>query len=164
LDDRQHLAALYARFGPVVYRRCLRLLRDPEDARDATQQIFIRLLRSPRRFEDLDDALPWIHTVTTNHCFNWKRDARRYGGQLDALGSEPEEHGELGDRAEARQLTGQVLSRADAQSREIAVGMLVKEEQQQQVAQRLGVSEKTVQRKLKTFLQNARRFLDRSDS
>lgn len=163
MDDGQHIAELYSRFGPVVYRRCLRLLGDAEDARDATQQVFIRLLKNPRRFEPLDEALPWIHTVTTNHCLNLKRDAKRRGAQLDAMGSDPEAIDGLPDGLEDRQLAQKVLAKADAQTRDIAVGVLVKERQQQDVAKDLGVSEKTVQRKLQRFVENARKLLRRDE-
>lgn len=157
-EDRQ-IAELYARFGPVVYRRCLRLLGDREEARDATQQIFIKLLKSPRRFAELDEALPWIHTVTTNWCLNSKRDARRRGEHLDALGHAETSSVEPHAATEDRQLAARALARADDETRDIAVGMLVHERQQQEVAAELGVSEKTVQRKLKRFLETARKAL-----
>jgi RNA polymerase sigma-70 factor, ECF subfamily len=163
LDDAQQVAALYARFGPVVYRRCVRLLGNTEDARDATQLVFIRLLKNRRRFDSLDDALPWIHTVTTNFCFNWKRDARRRSGHLEALGTDEPLAPGLHEAAEDRQLAQHVLAKTDDETRDIAVGMLVEERQQQDVARALGVSEKTVQRKLRRFLDKAKRALTGGD-
>lgn len=157
-EDRQ-IAELYQRFGPVVYRRCLRLLGDREEAQDATQQIFIKLLKSPRRFVELDEALPWIHTVTTNWCLNAKRDARRRGEHLDAMGKSVDFTSEPHQASEDQQLARAALERVDAETRDIAVGMLINEKQQQEVAAELGVSEKTVQRKLKRFLENARKAL-----
>jgi len=32
--ERDHIAELYRTWGPAIYRRCLRLLRDPEAARE----------------------------------------------------------------------------------------------------------------------------------
>ena len=37
--------AAYRRYGPMVRRRCQRLLGEPEAARDATQDVFVRLVR-----------------------------------------------------------------------------------------------------------------------
>ena len=41
---------LYRRFGPAIFRRCLKLLRDPAEAEDATQEVFVRVFRSLDRF------------------------------------------------------------------------------------------------------------------
>jgi len=45
--DRGKSAELYRTWGPAIYRRCLRLLRDTEAARDATQEVFRKALSSP---------------------------------------------------------------------------------------------------------------------
>ena len=78
-DVRQHAEALYRTYGPIVYRRCLRLLRDREAARDATQEVFVKLLRDERALADREKAVPWIYRVATNHCLNLRRDARSRG-------------------------------------------------------------------------------------
>ncbi|MEI8095928.1 MAG: sigma factor [Spirochaetales bacterium] len=42
---------LYRRYGPMVHRRCRALLGD-ERASDASQEVFVRLLRTQKRLED----------------------------------------------------------------------------------------------------------------
>ena len=37
--------ALYRKYGPMVLRRCRRLLIDEEQAMDAAQETFVKLLR-----------------------------------------------------------------------------------------------------------------------
>src|SRR5262249_5902316 len=54
------VAALYQQHGPAVYRRCYALLRDREAARDATQEVFGKLLREKEKLAGRDDVLPWI--------------------------------------------------------------------------------------------------------
>ena len=44
MDDAQ-LAPLYERYGYLVHRRCLQLVRRPEDAEDALQETFLRVKR-----------------------------------------------------------------------------------------------------------------------
>ena len=44
-EHRSQAAELYRTYGPVVYRRCLRILKDPEAAKDATQEVFMKLIR-----------------------------------------------------------------------------------------------------------------------
>lgn len=160
--DAEQVTELYRRFGPVVYRRCLRLLGHKEDAQDATQQVFIKLLASQRRFEPLDEALPWMVSVASNHCLNALRDSKRRGAHLEGLTLRDEAGPAPADALEQRQLAQQVLDRADPLSRDIATGVLVAEHGQEDVAKQHGVSDKTVQRRLQKFLANARKYLSRS--
>ncbi len=155
--EDERIVSLYRELGPIVYRRCLRLLRDREAARDATQEVFVRLVRDMDRLAARETALPWIYRVATNHCLNLLRDARRRGGDVpgaagDALdlvaGAEPS--------FPDRQLARQVLSRFDVQTQAIAVGVLVDGMEHEEVAGALGISRKTVHRKLARFLERAK--------
>src|SRR5512133_1854626 len=74
----ERVVALYREYGPAVYRRCVRLLGDREAAKDATQEVFVKLLRDIGKLADRETALPWIYRVATNHCLNLRRAARRH--------------------------------------------------------------------------------------
>jgi RNA polymerase sigma-70 factor, ECF subfamily len=159
---KESVADLYQRYGPAVYRRCLGLLRDKEAARDATQEVFGRLLRDTERLSGRDDVLPWIWRVATNHCLNERRNARRRGEDelMPDLPLSDTMQGE--DRLEGRQLAQQVLSRFDPETQAVAVGVLVDGMEHQEVADVLGISRRTVLRRLDRFLENARKFVARS--
>jgi RNA polymerase sigma factor (sigma-70 family) len=68
--------ALSLRYGPMVLRRCRRLLRDEDEALDACQDVFVRVLVSRAR---LDAAFPssLLYRIATNVCLNRIRDRRR---------------------------------------------------------------------------------------
>ncbi len=159
--ERERIVSLYRELGPVVYRRCLRLLRDREAARDATQEVFVKLVRDMRRLADRETALPWIYRVATNHCLNLLRDARRRAssGDDDALELVPGAPPAFPDR----QLARQVLSRFDLQTQAIAVGVLVDGMEHEEVAGVLGISRRTVHRKLTRFLEKARALVGRGE-
>ncbi|HET6921708.1 MAG TPA: sigma-70 family RNA polymerase sigma factor [Anaeromyxobacteraceae bacterium] len=162
-DPREQAARLYREHGPAVYRRCLRLLRDKEAARDATQEVFVKLVRDMERLEDRETAVPWIYRVATNHCLNLRRDAARRGE--DDL--EPELEVSAGvpqDLYPDRQLVQRVLSRFDAITQAVAVGVFVDGMEHEEVAEALGISRRTVSRKLGRFLGNARKLLARSET
>jgi len=152
------IAELYRTWGPAIYRRCLRLLRDQEAARDATQEVFRKALSSPGKLADPDTALPFIYRVATNHCLNERRNAGRRGEtelmDLDVASDHP--------AFPQRRLVQRVLSRFDAKTQSIAVGVLVDGMEHEEVADALGISRKTVSRKLARFLENARKYLERS--
>jgi RNA polymerase sigma-70 factor (ECF subfamily) len=152
--ERERIASLYRELGPAVYRRCLRLLKDREAARDATQEVFVKLLRDIDRLAQRETALPWIYRVATNHCLNLLRDARRHGADsaedsLEVVADAPPSFPE-------RRLAREVLSRFDLQTQAIAVGVLVDGMEHEEVAGALGISRKTVHRKLSRFLERAR--------
>jgi RNA polymerase sigma-70 factor, ECF subfamily len=156
--DRAAIAELYRTWGPAIYRRCLRLLRDTEAARDATQEVFRKALSSRDKLSHPDTALPFIYRIATNHCLNERRNAGRRGEtELDDL-EVPSEHAAFPQR----RLVQTVLSRFDVKTQSIAVGVLVDEMEHEEVADALGISRKTVSRKLARFLEHARKYLERS--
>ncbi len=152
---RERVIRLYREFGPVVYRRCVRLLGDREHARDATQEVFVKLLREQRLSGEGEDVLPWIYRVTTRHCLNLRRDARRRTG-VDVEGLEVADGGPAFPE---RRLAHELLARFDATTQAVAVGVLVDGMEREEVAGALGISRRTVHRKLARFLEGARRLL-----
>ena len=163
-DPRSQAARLYREYGPAVYRRCMRLLGDRAAAEDATQEVFVKLVRDMKRLQDRETVLPWIYRVATNHCLNLRRDARRRGeeaadGDLELA---PDTAG-TPKAYPARQLAQAVLSRFDEETQAVAVGVFVDGMEHEEVARALGISRRTVSRKLDRFLENARKFLARSE-
>jgi len=121
-SGRSKVAELYGRYGPVVYRRCLRLLRDREAARDATQEVFMRLVKDMAQLEDRESVLPWIYRVATNHCLNLLRSERRHGDAVpaDDLALAAPETVDFPTRSLARH----VLAQFDEGTQAVAVGVL----------------------------------------
>jgi len=160
-EHRSKAAELYRTYGPVVYRRCLRILKDPEAAKDATQEVFMKLIRDMAKLEERETVLPWIYRVATNHCLNHRRNATRRGEDLEAPPLELA--ASTGpDIVPDRQLVQQVLARFDSTTQTVAVGVLVDGMEQEEVAEVLGISRRTVARKLARFLELARQHVDRS--
>ncbi len=158
VEHRSRAAELYRTYGPAAYRRCLRILKDPEAARDATQEVFVKLVRDMAKLEDRETVLPWIYRVATNHCLNLRRNASRRGEDADAPPLELAS-GSAHDVLPDRQLVQAVLSRFDTTTQSVAVGVLVDGMEQEEIAQALGVSRRTVGRKLARFLDLARHHL-----
>lgn len=159
-DSRSQVNGLYREFGPVVYRRCLRLLRDRAAAEDATQDVFVKLLREVDRLQDRTTVLPWIYRVTTNHCLNLRRNASRQRADSDDALEVVSAPGDGGPASYPdRHLAMAVLSRFDEATQQVAVAVLVDGMELEEVARVLGVSSRTVSRKLQRFLESARRFV-----
>lgn len=160
LEHRERVIRLYREFGPVVYRRCVRLLGDREGARDATQEVFVKLLREERLLGDGEGVLPWIFRVTTHHCLNLRRDGVVRRRAVDGDGIDPlEQVAAAASPYPDRRLAQQVLARFDRTTQAVAVGVLVEGMEREEVAGALGISRRTVHRKLARFLSGARRLL-----
>lgn len=153
---RERVVRLYREYGPVVYRRCVRLLGDRERARDATQEVFVKLLRGEKLSGEGDDVLPWIYRVATRHCLNLRRDARRRPEAADGAALEVADRG---TSFPERRLAQELLARFDATTQAVAVGVLVDGMEREEVAGALGISRRTVHRKLARFLERARSLL-----
>ncbi|TFG63206.1 MAG: sigma-70 family RNA polymerase sigma factor [Spirochaetales bacterium] len=68
--------ALYRKYGPMVFRRCMSLLKNQEKALDAMQDVFVQLLR---KREDLQETGPssLLYRIATNICLNYLRSWKR---------------------------------------------------------------------------------------
>jgi RNA polymerase sigma-70 factor (ECF subfamily) len=160
-DPRGRAAELYRQYGPTVYRRCLRILRDPEAAKDATQEVFMKLVRDMPKLEDRETVLPWIYRVATNFCLNQRRNSSRRGDDAAIPDLELADTAS-GDALPSRALAQQLLAQFDQTTQTVAVGVLVDGMEHEEVAELLGISRRTVARKLERFLDTARAYLSRN--
>src|SRR5512137_624549 len=102
--------SLYRSHGPMVLRRCRRLLRDEAKAVDAMHDVFVEILR---RKDSLEATSPagLLLTTATHVCLNRLRSMRRKPEDREdemlfhiaTLGSEMD--------AETRSLAGRILDR-----------------------------------------------------
>jgi len=162
LNARERAARAYGEYGPAVYRRCLRLLKDKEAAKDATQEVFIKLLRDIGKLEDPRTALPWAYRVATNHCLNVLRNARRHGEEALEPDLEIAERDD-GPQYPERQLARKVLAQFDLQTQSVAIGVFVDGMEHEEVAEALGISRRTVSRKLDRFVKRAKELFGRGE-
>jgi RNA polymerase sigma-70 factor (ECF subfamily) len=68
---------LVAAHQALVLRTAYRLLGRMEDAQDAAQEVFLRLLRNLRRIEG--DPRAWLYRVTVNVCRDHQRRQKPWG-------------------------------------------------------------------------------------
>jgi RNA polymerase sigma-70 factor (ECF subfamily) len=61
----------------LVLRVARRILPDPEDAKDAAQEVFLRLHRNLQRFEADKQLTPWLYRMTVNIALDVCRRSKR---------------------------------------------------------------------------------------
>jgi len=69
--------ACYRKYGPMVLRRCWRILKDREKAHDAMQEVFLKLLQNHGRLHGLYMS-SLLYRMATNICLNKIRDDRKH--------------------------------------------------------------------------------------
>jgi RNA polymerase sigma-70 factor (ECF subfamily) len=67
-----------------VYALCRRMLADPDEAADATQEVYLRVMRSVLGFRGESAFGTWLHRVTVNVCLTAlrKRSRARAAGMV----------------------------------------------------------------------------------
>lgn len=94
------LALLVRRHRERLVWHAVSITRDPQEAHDIVQEVFLRAMREPRFFEAGFDMRAWLFRVTTNLCYNLVRDRRR---RATILANAPSESLPQGRPAEARE-------------------------------------------------------------
>lgn len=69
--------AIYARFQPRVHGVCRRMLSDPHDADEASQEAFLKVYQALPRFNGRYQLGAWIARITTNVCLDQLRSRSR---------------------------------------------------------------------------------------
>lgn len=69
--DDEAIRQLVDRFQSEVFGLCVRLLHHRQDAEDVTQEVFLRVFRSLRRWDSQRPLKPWIVGIAVNRCRTW---------------------------------------------------------------------------------------------
>jgi RNA polymerase sigma-70 factor (ECF subfamily) len=141
---------LYRRLGPMVYRRCLFLLRDAALAEDAMHDVFVNVVRrSDTLHDDAPASLLW--KTATHVCLNRLRSQKRKpeGGAdlLDTIAASDDLEG----AALTRRLLDRIFDREPVSTRAIAVMFWVDGMTHEEVAREVGLSVSGVRKRLRTL-------------
>ena len=141
------LERVYQQYGALVHRRARRLLGDDQRAKDACQEVFLRLWRYQPSFADVS-PVTWLYRVTTNLCLNQVRDERRRAAFGARIGMEDR----LSAEAQPPELPVALLLRGVPEElHAIAIYYYVDRMSQDEIAEVLGVAQRTVSNRLKQF-------------
>ena len=142
------LESIYARYSRSVYRRAVQLLSDTEAARDATQEVFLRVMRAGGTVPAEPTPTAWLYRVTTNLCLNRLRDRAR---RQALLATKYDVETVAPPVGEARYTVTQVMARVPEDLQEVAIYFFVDELTYDEIAPMLGVSRRTVSNRLSAF-------------
>ena len=82
---RDAFERLYGEYHAPIYNLCARVLGDREEAKDVTQDVFIKAFHQlPATDAESFGLRPWLYRVATNACFNQLRSRRHIDDGGDA--------------------------------------------------------------------------------
>jgi len=99
--DREALDALLARHADRVHGICRRVLRDPEDALDATQDALLSIARGIARFDGRSALTTWLYRIATNAALDEARRKQRRPVAAEAVLDTPAPGGSFEDSVAA---------------------------------------------------------------
>jgi RNA polymerase sigma factor (sigma-70 family) len=80
--DQQAFGAIYRRYHQRLYRYCLALVGNPEDAQDALQNTMVKVMRALPGEERRIELKPWLYRIAHNESIDLLR-RRRETSEID---------------------------------------------------------------------------------
>lgn len=142
---RDELQRLYNQLAPAIHRRARLLLGRDADAWDVVQEVFEKMLTMGDGFRGEAQPMTWAWRITTNLCLNHLRARKLREPTLQLVKDEP-----VTDQraAEVRQLLHVWLAHLDEREQQIATLLYIDGLTQEEVADVLGLSRKTIGREV----------------
>ncbi|MDT8341761.1 MAG: RNA polymerase sigma factor [Longimicrobiales bacterium] len=131
------------------------MMGDPDEARDALQEAFVKVFRNLSRFDTRRAFGPWFYQILRNQCRDMIR-ARNSRGGREIRDERLDRHAADGaagplrarERSEAREILQQGLERVGEDHREILILREIQGFQYPEIAEVLGIPEGTVASRL----------------
>ena len=155
------IALLYERYGHALYRRCLHLVGNAGEAEELMQEAFAQFCAQQTRFEARSSLFTYLYRIATNLSIDRLRRRTTAGPQQEldvALAS--------GERTPEQQTaaleTLAILTKGlDEETLTVAVMSYVDRMTQEEIAEALDLSRRTVVTKLQDFLDYTRKRAQR---
>jgi RNA polymerase sigma-70 factor (ECF subfamily) len=134
-----------ARYAPALYRKAERVLQNRDDARDVVHALYQDLFERKTTHVDL----PYLYRAVTHRCLSVLRDSKNQARlrQLHTPSLLPAARG-TAERIESLDALHKLVDHLDDDAAEIFVLHFVDDLPQEEIAEVVGLSRKTVGRKL----------------
>ena len=161
---QEEVRKLYEQYGSWVFNRAKGFLKNEEAAWEAVQEVFLKVLESGASFRGEATPWTWIYRITTNHCLNLIRKGKSWAlvsesftqQQIVSTGSE---NGGPIDRASFVKL----VEGEDKKTQKIILAYYKDDLTQEEIRVLLGISRKTIGRKIARFEEKTKKYLEEED-
>ena len=159
--DRHAFAQLYLRHVRPVYWQAYSVLRNPSDAEDTTQEVFITAWKKVRTITLADDSLlPWLLVTARYTALNKRRQSMRDSSRSQLISEEiPDTGSSVEDTVEHEALLARVdkaVAALSAIDRELYEKCINGDRTYAEAAKELGVSHAAVRNRVSRIRQRLR--------
>jgi len=81
--DLSPASEIYDRYSGRIYNFALRFLKNSEAAEDATQEVFVKMIRHASQFQGDAKLSTWLFSITANWCRDYLRKADNKSKESD---------------------------------------------------------------------------------
>ena len=154
---------LMRQYERLVLVTAWRLLGNLDDAKDASQEVFLRLYRNLRKLERAENVSGWLYRVTVNVCHDLRRRRPAEAPVEEALdvaagAADPQQAAAEAERRRALELSLRLLSERE---REAVVLRDLEGLSTEETARAMGSTEATVRSQISQARVKMRGFLER---
>ncbi|MCB9081068.1 MAG: sigma-70 family RNA polymerase sigma factor [Lewinellaceae bacterium] len=159
---------LYNRYVQKVFAKCISLLKDEALARDATQEIFLKIFLNLARFQEKAQFSTWVYSITYNYCIDYLRRTKKQGEIFaEDIERAPDVADEVSDEAimqmEVKTLK-KVLDQLPVGDRAILLMKYREDMQIKDIANVLDKSESAIKMQIKRAKSKAQKLKEELDS
>jgi RNA polymerase sigma-70 factor (ECF subfamily) len=147
--DAAAFEALVTHYQRVLFTVAYRMLGDYEDARDATQNTFIKVFQKLETFDQEHRFFSWIYRILVNECLNARR-GRPAAQTLDEQMPDPGKPDEPLEAAERQQQVRRAILELPVEYREVIVLRHFAALSYDEIGQALSIPVRTVKSRLHT--------------
>lgn len=147
--NRRIAKELYEKYAFLVYKRCLLILNDKDESKDAMQDIMLKLIDNFEVLSNKKGIISWIYTSSNNFCFNILRKKKKFNTEI--LIEELSNNKIFDSQIDAKKILNILLNIKDKNIRESAYYTYVEELKQSEIQKITGRSPATIRRDISKF-------------
>jgi RNA polymerase sigma-70 factor (ECF subfamily) len=152
--DPQAFASLVERYERPVYNVALRMLRNPEDARDIAQTVFMKAYQNLSNYDPQHKFYSWIYRMAINESLNILRVRDRSAGPVDEqFADECAGPSDLLADEQTRDVVLEAVDQLKPEYRAVIVLRYFVDRNYEDMSEILGIDAKTVKSRLYTARQ-----------
>ena len=168
--DAEAFNELVNRHHSKIYGLAYRMLGNPDDAADATQETFLEAYKSVKTFQFQSQFGTWLYRIGINTCQQYIRKLQSNERKLTAYTREAEIHGPASEKdspervaikTEQNEIVQNAISQLPPKQRAVVTLYYMQHLKYREIAEILECSEGTVASRLNQALKNLKRKLSK---
>jgi len=148
--SRESFERLLIRYEKAIFNAAYRILRDPEDARDVTQNVFLKAFENLEQFDGNRRFFSWIYRIALNESINLSKSRKRFAPAEDVGSDEHNTPEKLLRRTELDRIVQAALMSMAFEYRVVIVLRHFNDFDYREMSEILEIPEKTVKSRLFT--------------